>query len=147
MSGEKTNEAEILNPDREETVGGKTYTVREMRWGEMIAFIKKLSIHTGKLVSVDNAGKIRVSMTGEVINDIIMASEDLVEFLIEKSLGITPESFADLPGSHSAQLLDVALELNSKLLKKVIALGRHFVGIVPGAPVKAQVVSAPPTIS
>jgi len=126
-------DSEILNPIREIKVGEKTVAVREMCWGDMLEFFRKISAHAGKLFTVDGAGKVKTDLTLEGLTGMITGVEELTNFLIVKSTGETAESFGGLPMGTAAEILDAALDLNTTAIKKVLALGRHFKGVGAGA--------------
>jgi hypothetical protein len=135
-----TSEIEILHPVTELKINSETVEVRELRWAHALEFLRKLSAHVGKLVSVTSTGQIAASLDMDKLVAVITGAEDLAAYLVEKSTGKDANWLNELSVSDAVTVLDAALALNlsEDLLKKVSALGQRFAVVMPGAKVTAS---------
>lgn len=135
VSGAIMDEVEILNPNREVKIGDETIIVKEMRWGDGIAFLKKLAGNISALLIVDEKGGYGLDLGSGKLADIIVNSGDLSSDLIEKTTGKDVAWFNGLSMSEALTVLNVALELNlsSQIAKKASALGNHIQAALAGA--------------
>ncbi len=146
MSNNETNLETVIG-QRQIVVPGLDLpvTVREMKWGDAIAFVRLLSKELAGLIGVDAAG--RASLNLGKLPEIVASSDTLTTALVTASTGLTPEALASLPASSALEVLEAAVDMNltEALLGKLRRIGGKVAGAFGAAPTPPAPPAAEPT--
>jgi hypothetical protein len=141
-----TEDADILFPDREITVGGKQkIKVRELAWPDARAFMTELAGYLEKLFDAKGEVKIDVS----VITGLITTTDELISSLVAKTTGKDKAWLDTLPLGSVLDLIETALALNlsDELLAKGKKIAGSFTRFADARRTASQAASAAPTPS
>jgi hypothetical protein len=117
----------ILHPVRTVSAGGRQVEVRELKWKDLLAYLRKMGASLGEIVGVD--GKFVVSR--ESVEKLIGQGTDLADELIRKTCREPGEWIDELSVSDALALLEAALELN--LSGDLIERGKRTAGRIAQA--------------
>jgi hypothetical protein len=127
---------------KELNIGGSSVTVSEFTWSDTFEFLRMLSKHSSEIM--DDQG--RFSLRIDKITKLICGAQELTEFAIIHSSGLTQEAIRKLSFADGLELLDAALEinLNAEILGRAKKVGGRFTAAI-GVKLGASKATASPT--
>ncbi len=136
---------EILRGTRTIKCGGTTLDIRELSWLDLKEFLAKLAEQTARFT--DDKGNL--AFTLDKIVSAIKDSQDLSEYLLQRTMSLDQDMLAALSVGEFLALVDASLDLNLSVittqLKKIGGRLKGLVGAQAALPMTPRPTPTPPS--